>query len=398
MKVLLRRLLTLDAVSLALTCTALACLPISLRDTAPDAALTLLFPLMLVGVLGAAVIWASTRFSSAARAGFILCGLLLIFLRVGQLGSVLLAADSTLRLIAALLLPLGAAGIQLDEVGRWLAAQAVAWADVSDFAYRSWTWLAGVLRGSTAQDPAARALFLAIGIWLLSIWAGWRALTKRDVLGGLLPVTVSVAIVLDITAQNRWPLWLHVAALLFLLGLTELSRLTKSWRREHRDYSDSIPEDLLFAATLLSLLILTAAFAVSSFSLKDFIDRFRQPEPVAASASSSRHTSGGSVRTGITGLQDAHFISAGPSLTQDVVMYVSTGDLPPIQHALDAPVPRYYWRAETYQYYSGRGWHNPIRHDLQVPAGAVVIPVDANGYRPIHASVAIPGGLNGAAY
>ncbi len=87
---LLRRLSTRENCILLLTLTALACLPISLGKVVRDAASSLLLPVTIVAVLLAFGL-ASVNIKNTP-AGFILivCGPLVLFIRIAQIGSPLL--------------------------------------------------------------------------------------------------------------------------------------------------------------------------------------------------------------------------------------------------------------------------------------------------------------------
>jgi transglutaminase-like putative cysteine protease len=58
-------------------------------------------------------------------------------------------------------------------------------------------------------------------------------------------------------------------------------------------------------------------------------------------------------------LPRSHLIKSGPELSRQLVMTISTAELPPLPEAAHVPAPRHYWRTLTYQSYNGRGWWNP---------------------------------------
>ncbi len=383
--------------------TALVCLPWALRPEAPDAAFTLLLPAMFIGATAAFVLCRTGPRATRAAIMLATAGVLILYVRIGQLGPVLGSAlVRSWDLLIALLLPAPNTSALLTAVPAWLEVHAEAGADIGGFAQRAVGWLAGILRGQVIDDPSSRALMLAIGAWLLAVWAGARLRLKDDPLGSLLPITIALAFTLDQTVQDRWPLWLHVAALLMLLSATHLSGLVRRWGSSHIDYSDSVAEDSLLSGLVLILLILEAAFAVSSFSLHDFLDRFRRQETASSStvdASGRQRSGSGVVRTGgASGLQSAHLITAGPSLSQDVVMYIRTGDLPPMPPSVPIEPVSYYWRAQTYQRYNGHAWSNLSRTDAPLSEGAPIISTIPPGYRRVHAVVEAPAGMSGLAY
>ncbi|MGZ6316962.1 MAG: transglutaminase-like domain-containing protein [Anaerolineales bacterium] len=286
----------------------------------------------------------------------------------------------------------------------WRNALAQLSSEVIGFVQRVTSSLVGALGGMPVDDPAARAMLYGLGLWLLAGWAGWRVREKNDPIGGLLPVGVLTALIVQQTLQDRWLLWLHLSAFLLLLGIANLSRLLASWQANHTDYSDSIGEDSLLGAFLIAIVLLAAGYTVSTFSIKEMMDRFReQQRPKAVSVALSHPASGsssGAVASGIgVDLQAPHRITAGPALSGEIVMFVSTGDMPPMQHDIGIQAPRYYWRSLTYQTYTGFGWSNPPTTQVQVPPNAPLLSVDPPAaYRKLHEVLTFPNGASPGAY
>jgi transglutaminase-like putative cysteine protease len=97
-------------------------------------------------------------------------------------------------------------------------------------------------------------------------------------------------------------------------------------------------------------------------------------------------------------LPDTHAILAGPTLSQDIVMVISTGDLPPMPHAVSVDAPRYYWRMLTYQNYIGSGWVNPTNANVDIRPHQMLIQTTPANYRIVHQSVTFPAGASPALY
>ena len=388
----------------ALTLTALLCLPAALRKAAPDAAFTLFVPVVLLGLLGGFLIH-GPRFRGAGPAAiFVGGGAVVLFVRVGQIGRAIAASlyEAT-RIAWLLMLPSIRPGHPIYDPSAWLSAQNELLNEVLGFAQRVWLWLADILQGAPTDDPAARALVLSLVLWLLVGWASWRIRARDDPIGGLLPASLTLGLSLDLMYQNRWPLWVHIGAFLLLLPAVNLSRLTAAWTAEHTDFSESITEDSLLSAILIIILVAGIAYTASVVSIQDVLDALREHQkPVTAAvtspgngvAPSSRRITSGPNAT----LEGVHTIAGGPTLTDDVVMYVSTGDLPPIPHAMQIQPPHYYWRGATYQNYTGVGWNNHTALDLELPADTQLLQLSPAGYRKIHATVTVPAGLRAGMY
>ncbi len=375
---------------LILTMAALAALPLALRLMAPDAAMRLLLPATLIGVLSGYIVCASRFRGTRLHVVIILLGLVYLFARVGQLtGAIDSALSETLRLAGILLLPSPSSTGSLQQIAAWLDAQRVFWQAATGLASRALTWLGSLVAGEPSNDLAARALCLSMGLWLLAWWASWRTRGRDDPLGGLLPVSVLLGIALNANIQDRWPLWLHISAFLLLVAVIPLVRKIGHWQTERTDFSDSIPEDTLTAAVGVIILLLIVGYAASIFSLKDLLDKWHERQNSARSSvvSSSGPGSGG-IRSGApTGLQNMHIITAGPKLTEDLVMLISTGDLPPMPHVAGIEAPRYYWRGVSYQAYTGRAWNNPRTALVEAPADTALMQADVVDTRSVHGVV-----------
>jgi transglutaminase-like putative cysteine protease len=403
MNTLARWLRRQETAVLALTCTALVGVPLTLRVAAPDAAMSLLLPIVGIGAAGGFLVAGLRRRGMRSVALLAVVGLALLFIRVGELAQALaVSLWQTLGLIAVMILPSPHLPVQFALEAAWWNSLGPLWGEAVSVAARAGLWLASLARGHPGGDMVGRAFCLGAAVWLLSIWAGWRVRANNDALGGLLPASAWIAISLNANLQERWPLWLHLSAFLLLLGILNLWGLTSRWRQERTDYSDSVPEDTLLNAVVLIILLLVVGYSTSVFSMKDFIDRFRE-HPRAASVAGSGTPASGSVRAPVLSgqpdaLQNTHLITAGPKLSKDVVMVISTGELPPMQHAEGVQAPRYHWRGATYQNYLGRAWTNPSSMIVPAEASTTLISDTMAGYHSIHGTVSLAGKAGGAVY
>ncbi len=398
MRTLLRRVFGQETALLALTLTALAALPFSLRIAAPDAAMSILLPVAWIGATGGFVVAGPRLKATRAAPVLLLLGLAVLFLRVGQLGDAgVKSIGETIRLTALLILPAPNVQANLLQEAAWWNAQSRLWTEAAALAGRAAMWLAGLVRGEQGSDMAARAFCLGAGIWLISVWAGWRIRAENDAIGGLLPASAWIGISLNANVQDRWPLWLHVSAFLLLLAMLNLWGLINRWKREHTDFSDSVPEETLMNAVVVIMVLLVTAYGASIISVKDMLDRLRE-QPSAASTAVASGARGGTRAGAPGGLQNTHIITAGPQLSQDVVMTISTGDLPSMQHAEGIQAPRYYWRGATYQTYTGRGWTNPTTYLVDAAPSTAFLSAPNPGTRSIHGTVDLPVQGGGVVY
>ncbi len=397
---LLRRFSTRENCILLLMLTALACLPISLGKIVRDATSSLLLPVtILAGLL--AFVLASVNIKNT-RAGFILIGggPLMLLIRIAEIGTPLLVTiRETLNITGQVIVTSqGDTHSTLDFSGLISAGSLLA-SQASVFGHRLILWVAGSLQDKSMGDPAAQAFIWSLGVWLVAAWAGWHIRRQRTALEGLLPAAVLLGLILNNTAPRSGILWLFLAAFTLLLGITNYQSLVTPWKKQGIDFSDSIWEDSMIATLDLVFGLVLAAYIVSTFSLKEIIDRMRERQsvtttspvgPTSALVGSSPHFQ--------VSLPDNLQITGGPNLSSDVVMTISTGDYPPMPHAIDLDIPHYYWRRMTYQIYTGSGWINPSSMDENIRPHRMLIQVTPPEYRIIHQVITFPPGVNEGLY
>jgi hypothetical protein len=397
---LLPRLFTRENSIFLLTLTALVCLPVALLKVIRDAAATLLLPVtILSAVLAFGLASASIKKNWAA---FILlaCGPLLLFIRVAQMGAALLAALwESLRIASNIVLcSQGCVTSSLDLSSFFSSANLLS-GQASAFCHRLFVWIAGIAQNRPVGDLAPRAFVWSLGLWLIAAWASWQIRRHGKTLVGLAPATVVLGLILFNTVPKSGILWLYLIALLLMLGVANYESLSISWKRQGRDYSDSVWEDMLTSTLVMVIGLVTAAYLVSTFSIKEIMDHWREKQTVSASSSSSTAVVPGGASPRVqAAIPDTHAILGGPALSQDVVMLISTGDYPPMPHAVNLDIPRYYWRTLTYQNYIGSGWINPASPNVEIQPHRMLIQTTPADYRIVHQVVTFPAGGDAALY
>jgi len=256
-------------------------------------------------------------------------------------------------------------------------------------------WLPGVIRGIKIEDPVARSFVWSLALWLIAVWAGWQIYRNKRFLAGMLPSTILLILVLERTGRDKTALWLHLVLLLFLYGFSNYHNLQSRWNASQTDYAESTSLDTLMAVGIITFGLVFSAYFVSTFSFKEFIDKFRE----------KRAGSGGSHSQSVTyapsknifrvmgfsgGMPRSYLLSAGPELSTQLAMTISTGDLSPMPQSAHPIVPRYYWRALTYSVYTGAGWGNLPVTPEDVSADQILIQTSYPDYRIVHANVTFP--------
>ena len=179
----------------------------------------------------------------------------------------------------------------------------------------------------------------------------------------------------------------------FLLVLARLVFSMRAWDAEGIDYAEDIRLDVLLTALALTIVVTIASPVVPFFASGEFSQRFwrlfespwrrveqqvsasfQVPAPVRSLVPPSGAAPGG--------LPRAHLLGAGPELGREVALRVRVrGDPSNLQ---------LYWRGQTYDVYTGRGWENspakPLVRSLEAGQPWAAELPSTEGRRPIVAS------------
>ena len=272
--------------------------------------------------------------------------------------------------------------LQAGVYGQWgadLPFQRLVWG-VSTRAFalyeRLGSWLQASMTGTVSYDSVVLLLFVAIGTWWVSYFAGWQVARGRSALVALMPAGIAIVSNVSLTyGAGTWYLRGYLGGALALMACAYFERLQGQWERQGLDYSLELRQSTqLVGIALASALILVTMItpyvtwrqAVDFFwryayepwnQVTQRLDRmFAGRNPIEAPA---QRTGSGSGPSG-----DSHQLSGEPSLSEDIVFYVTTSDpapLPPevyMEFGEEPENPQHYWREMTYDTYTGRGWAN----------------------------------------
>jgi hypothetical protein len=388
---LLKRFFHIKEMIFLLSLSALICLPTALSEIVRDAGVSLLLPLTLAGAILAwmLVVWDVRKLFSGIV--LLVIGPLVLYVRIGQLG------DSALEFVRQLFALVPALLNKLFyetplDASIFISSKEELMQKVLAFTGRISLWFTGIFQGVQIEDPVVRTLIWSMGLWLIAVWAGWQIFRNKRFMLGILPSTVLLAFVLDYTGEEKSILWIHLALFLFLVGLTNYQSLQSRWVNSNIDYAESTSIDTLVIASALTLGLVSVSFLVSTFSVKDILDDFRERrqglnESQAQSLGLESAKDNFQVTGFSNGLPRSYLLNAGPELSTQLAMTISTGDLPPMPESARPIVPRYYWRTLTYSIYTGAGWTNPSVEAEDVPANQPILESINPNQRIIHAQV-----------
>ncbi len=192
---------------------------------------------------------------------------------------------------------------------------------------------------------------LGLLVWGTAGWVGWSAARRENPWGALTAVVGTAALNTYYSAEG-WSFLVVVLALgLLWAGDSALCRLQDRWP------TDSLYPGLGFDWWLSSGAVMLAATAVMGVSvwvtdpaLGQWVDDLLHPAQVAAPGEGEGIAAASAPANAAPFMgvwPREHLLGAGPDLLNAPVMSVQTPDLPPTH---------LYWRATSYDEYTGQGW------------------------------------------
>ena len=281
---------------------------------------------------------------------------------------------------------------------------------VVEMAQRLGQWATDVRAGTAVQDDAVFLWILSLLVWAAVIWAAWELFHGKNALAAFLPVGVLVAT----NAYFYWNgrLWLpfFFGGVTMLIVLAERYWAEQRWQRQGKDFARDIRFDLLFAAGGLAMIVTLASLAMARVVIQPTAAWFDDvaSEPLAVIQSGGEQMFPGLRRAprsllasggGSGGMPRAFLLGSGPELSDELVMRVATDELeslPPGQQPPDEM--RHYWRALTYDIYTGRGWRNTTVDLERRRAGETWLTEMPAGQRLLRQSVELARGGDRAYY
>ena len=366
--------------------------------------------LLSMAIFGLWVGWSLARSRLSGWVSGILglfLGGMVVFIRVGRLGGLLLA------LIRALL-HLGWSTLRWPQVGPpdlspLLTVALTLRQDLDTLLTRLSTWIVGLLTNNPAFDPAAIALVWGLTIWSVSLWAGWLVRRHNQPLPALMPAGALLAVSLFAITAKPWPLLAFLGATLMLLATN--STLVRERYRQTRGLKAAadIAGERLLTAAVLSLTLVAMAGLVPSISVETIVELVARLTDKPASESRSvasslglKRNSGAQTaidRARVPGLPQQQLLGSGPELVDRVVMIIQVeqtvqqkGEPEPADQAElrervrparePLPAPRFYWRSLSYERYTGRGWWTGTPKRVDYKAGqSIPVPFGFNQVR-----------------
>ncbi|UCC64134.1 MAG: transglutaminase domain-containing protein [Anaerolineae bacterium] len=289
------------------------------------------------------------------------------------------------------------------------------WARLTFLSQRLVEWWTVVRAGGVSRDNAPFLLLAGLVLWTASVFVMWGVYRWRRPLTGLLPVGAILAVSLYHSGEGLIYLLTFLASGTFLVPWMRFATLAESWEARGVDYSPEVRFDVAVLGLALAGAVALGAILLPSVSIPqvarwvwehgpgtwqsddDGLDRafggIRRPYP------SGR----GGIPVGAGGLPRAHLLGGSVDLARQPIMAVSTDDPPllvpyPVGPEEIYDVPKYYWRAQTYDRYTGRGWENETADRVRYKAGESLPGTPIEGRRELRQGYSFFVSYDGAVY
>lgn len=260
-------------------------------------------------------------------------------------------------------------------------------ASISTLAVRFIHWLNGVNTQSAVIDPTVISIVWGMLLWLAVFWGSWWVLRRTSVLFGFLPTIILLGFNTYYTKSQIGVLWLTVviAGVLVLQASTNYGKFRQRWILHHLAEVEIEPE-LIISVVLLSFAMTLAGYVLPTLPFRQIAnaieEAFQRPADQDLAKSLGLEQTPIPIQinttTGLTPTEN-HIIGPGPTLAQDVVMFVSVdGYYPPPQNEYAAVIAQstehFYWRAQIFSEYSGSTWLANTSHTDEYPANQLYLP------------------------
>ena len=229
-------------------------------------------------------------------------------------------------------------------------------------------WTTALLQQETIHDPISIYLVWGMIMWWAAVWAGWVVRRRKQPLLAILPAGVIFASSMSFVRGHILSLIPVLGAVLLLIAWYSFNTQIKNWQLSSIDYSEDIQMDFIIWVISICGAVLILSWLVSYLSpqrILKTIQEFAQEQFI------DTQTVGDSLglRTQLEGqdefagwgpgiLPRQHLLGSGPELSEQIALLVKINtekdrgkDLAQMDN-----MPPLYWRALTYDVYTGRGW------------------------------------------
>ena len=267
---------------------------------------------------------------------------------------------------------------------------------------RLWQWITVGTEGGYSSDNFVFFFLLALLTCGVAIYTAWALYRYHNALVAVLPVGLLLFINSFLSARGTTWLIIFVVTALILLMAAHLASLQHKWKKKDIDYSAELNFDLTFFAVQVSAVLAVLALVMPTL----------RANPVASTWWIYASRPWGEVETtfnrmfaGVnnpnpdlgTGSKGALVLGGSfePPESSPVYMYVKTNEyvMPPDEAERTGEPglgpPAHYWRGETWDYYTGRGWDHSNKAAVDRTADQPTINYNIQGAQILRQEVEI---------
>lgn len=240
-------------------------------------------------------------------------------------------------------------------------------------------WVVDLSAGSPKYSFLASRFLWVFLIWAFSLWLSWSIRRYYRPIWGFVPVGTFMAVLLTyIPGKRLYLLAFALGAGLALLGLGFFERKKVHWDQKGVPYYARVEKNITGNIVLVSILVMIIAASVPSVSIDAITEPIQEWNRERAGDGQMLESLGVEYQPGpavgqlakITQLPRSHLIGSGPDLKERVVMVVTQPG--GIGEPQDLPKEARYWRAFTYDQYTGLGWTSSTTIERQYAPGEVM--------------------------
>lgn len=274
------------------------------------------------------------------------------------------------------------------------------WGRLTFLGGRLGEWWTVVRAGEMSQDNAPFLLLAGLAFWAAAVLAMWGIYRWRQPLIGLLPGGMILVASLYHSGEGLLHLLGFLACGTFLVPWVRFIALVQSWEQRGVDYSPEVRLEVAFLGLVLAGTVVLGGFVMPSIGivpvarwvLEHWPESWKSTDEgvwrVFGGIRRPHSPERGGIPVGFAGLPRAHLLSGSVDLTRRPVMTVVTDD--PLVFDPDTwnreeiyRAPQYYWRALTYERYTGRGWENQTLEEVRYDAGQSLPETGTEGRREL---------------
>lgn len=233
------------------------------------------------------------------------------------------------------------------------------WQRLTGLGQRLWWDVYGLLRGASFWETQLYLLLAGLAVWVVAFTATWATYRRTSVLAGSLPGGAALCMLVLYHPPSATYLLGFLFCILWLQAMSQLWKRWDSWHETGIDHPDGLGAELLLAIgpAIIALTLLAVFVPTSGFHRVSNLF-WRQTEkslgPIAGTMTDE--TINGT-------LPRTHLLDGRPELGDEIVFYVKLHEIrglpssaPASGELIGPQLPGPYWRQQTYDVYTGRGW------------------------------------------